>query len=92
MLTGYANKIARRIQRHNGYKTLGPRGVLAQLHPSTSTLALDEDGMLPQWVAFHELLQTARTFISKVLFFSPSALKNHSIIPAILAAGSCCTA
>lgn len=66
LLAGYAAKLARRMPRHNGYKTLGPRSTLAQLHPSSATLGLDEEGMLPQWIVFHELLQTARTFLSKV--------------------------
>ena len=54
------------MPQHNGYKTVGPRGTLAQLHPSCATLMQDEDGMLPQWLVYHELMQTARTFISKV--------------------------
>jgi ATP-dependent RNA helicase DHX8/PRP22 len=66
ILAGYANRVAHRMPRHNGYKTLGPRGSLAQLHPSASGLAQDEDGLLPPWVVFHELIQTARTFITKV--------------------------
>ena len=53
------------MPQHNGYKTVGPRGTLAQLHPSCATLTPDEDGMLPHWVVYHELMQTARTFISK---------------------------
>ena len=66
ILAGYATKLARRMPQHNGYKTVGPRGNLAQLHPSSAPLKHDEDGMLPQWLVYHELLQTARTFISKV--------------------------
>lgn len=68
ILAGHATKMARRMPQHNGYKTVGPRGTLAQLHPSCATLTSDEDGMLPQWLVYHELMQTARTFISKASY------------------------
>ena len=64
---GFANRLARRMSQHNGYKTLGEHTVLAQLHPSTARIAPDEDGLLPEWLIYHELLATARTFLSKVL-------------------------
>lgn len=66
ILAGYATRLARRMAQHNGYKTIGPQGSLAQLHPSCASLMPDEDGLMPEWVVYHELLQTARTFISKV--------------------------
>lgn len=66
-MTGYAARLAKRMPRHNGYKTVGPRSALAQLHPTSATLALDEDDMLPAWLVYHELTQTAKTFLSKVL-------------------------
>ena len=83
ILAGYATKLARRMPQHNGYKTVGPRGNLAQLHPSCAKLTPDEDGMLPQWLVYHELLQTARTFISKAsctkLF--DTTLTLHALLP-----------
>lgn len=59
------------MAQHNGYKTVGLRGSLAQLHPSSAPLKHDDDGMLPEWLVYHELTQTARTFISKVFTFYP---------------------
>lgn len=56
------------MSRHNGYKTIGQKSTVAQLHPSNSQLDTDEDGMLPEWLIFHELVQTSRTFLSKVDF------------------------
>ena len=53
---------------HNGYKTLSEPSTLAQLHPSTARIAADEDGLLPDWVIYHELVSTARVFLSKVSF------------------------
>ena len=55
------------MSAHNGYKTLGEHATLAQLHPSTARIAPDEDGLLPDWVIYHELIATARTFLSKAL-------------------------
>lgn len=52
--------------QHNGYKTLGEHPTLAQLHPSTARITPDDDGLLPDWVIYHELVATARTFLSKV--------------------------
>lgn len=65
VLTGYAARLARRLPHHNGYRTIGANSTLAQLHPSTARLAPDEDGLLPRWLVFHQLLQTGRTFLSK---------------------------
>lgn len=65
ILMGYAARLARRLPHHNGYRTLGQGSALAQLHPSTARLAPDEDGLLPRWLVFHQLLQTGRTFLSK---------------------------
>ena len=66
LVIGGANKLARRMSRHNGYKTLGEHATLAQLHPSTARIAPDDDGLLPEWVVYNELVATAKTFLSKV--------------------------
>ena len=66
ILSGYANKLAARMQRHNGYKTIGLTSTMAQLHPSSCPLAEDDDGLSPEWIIYHELVQTSRTFLSKV--------------------------
>ena len=72
LLVGYANRLARRMPRHNGYRTLGTLGggaSLAQLHPSTARIAPDDDGLTPEFVIFHELIATARVFLAKVRLF-----------------------
>lgn len=66
LLVGFANRLARRMARHNGYRTLNDRGTLAQLHPSTARIAADEDGLTPEFLIYHELIATARIFLSKV--------------------------
>ncbi|KAK9707494.1 hypothetical protein RND81_07G201400 [Saponaria officinalis] len=62
---GYANQLAERMLRHNGYKTLGMMSQLVQLHPS-SVLQPDEDGMLPFYVVYHELITTSKAFMRNV--------------------------
>ena len=68
LLIGFANRLARRMTTHNGYKTLSDPPTLAQLHPSTARIAADEDGLLPEWVIYHELISTAKVFLSRVGF------------------------
>lgn len=68
LLIGFANRLARRMTTHNGYKTLSDPPTLAQLHPSTARIAADEDGLLPEWVIYHELISTAKVFLSRVRF------------------------
>lgn len=51
---------------HNGYRTLGHKAVLAQLHPCTASIAADEDGLLPEWIVYNDLVATPRVFLSKV--------------------------
>ena len=109
---GFANRLARRMAMHNGYRTLGESSTLAQvgpanvgsagaaasaartallalptrpapaslhgtppsrpapprpqLHPSCARVAADEDGLLPEWLVYHELVQTGRVYLSKV--------------------------
>jgi hypothetical protein len=66
LTTGFANRIARRMQRHNGYRTMAESGQLAQLHPGSSHLATDEDGLLPEWVMYYEFVATSRPFLRQV--------------------------
>lgn len=66
LLIGFANRLARRMTTHNGYKTLSEPSTLAQLHPSTARIAADDDGLLPEWVIYHELVATSRIFLSRV--------------------------
>lgn len=72
LLIGFANRLARRMTTHNGYKTLSEPSTLAQLHPSTARITADEDGLLPEWVIYHELVSTARVFLNRVSFLELS--------------------
>ncbi|WOK97415.1 putative pre-mRNA-splicing factor ATP-dependent RNA helicase DEAH4 [Canna indica] len=62
---GYGNQLAERMLHHNGYHTLGYRSQLVQVHPS-SVLEADEDGQLPDYVVYHELIYTSRPFMRSV--------------------------
>ncbi|KAL0372295.1 UNVERIFIED_CONTAM: putative pre-splicing factor ATP-dependent RNA helicase DEAH4 [Sesamum calycinum] len=65
LCSGFANQLAERMIRHNGYRTLGFKSQLVQVHPS-SVLKPDEDGMLPNYVVFHELIATSRPYMRNV--------------------------
>ncbi|XP_057251447.1 probable pre-mRNA-splicing factor ATP-dependent RNA helicase DEAH4 [Beta vulgaris subsp. vulgaris] len=65
LCVGYANQLAERMMRHNGYRTLGLKSQLVKVHPS-SVLLPDEDGMLPNYVVFHELITTSSPFMRNV--------------------------
>ena len=47
--------------------------VLGQLHPATARIEPDEDGLLPEWIIYHELVATARTFLRYVRLFSSAS-------------------
>lgn len=66
LLVGFANRLARRMPRHNGYKTLNERATLAQLHPATARIGADEDGLMPEFVIYYALVATAKVFLNKV--------------------------
>lgn len=40
----------------------------SQLHPSCARVAADDDGLLPEWMVYHELVSTGRVYLSKVRF------------------------
>ncbi|KNA17592.1 hypothetical protein SOVF_078270 [Spinacia oleracea] len=65
LCVGYANQLAERMMRHNGYRTLGLKSQLVQVHPS-SVLQPDEDGMLPNYVVYHELITTSSPFMRNI--------------------------
>ncbi|KZV39977.1 hypothetical protein F511_15639 [Dorcoceras hygrometricum] len=65
LCSGYANQLAERMMRHNGYRTLGFNSQLAQVHPG-SVLKSDEDGKLPNYIVYHELIATSRPFMRNV--------------------------
>nr|KAJ0212315.1 hypothetical protein LSAT_V11C400158240 [Lactuca sativa] len=62
LCVGYASQLAERMIRHNGYRTLGFKSQLVQVHPS-SVLRTDEEGMLPNYVVYHELISTTRPYM-----------------------------
>ncbi len=66
LLIGLATRLAYRLPRANGYKTMGRTTTLAQLHPTTAHVGVDEDGLLPKWVVYNELISTSSVFLSKV--------------------------
>ncbi|CAG9466381.1 unnamed protein product [Pedinophyceae sp. YPF-701] len=63
---GFANKLAKRAPLHNGYRTVGDRGQLAQLHPGCCTVEEDERGLLPSWVVYHEHVAGQRCHLTTV--------------------------
>ncbi|XP_058737040.1 probable pre-mRNA-splicing factor ATP-dependent RNA helicase DEAH4 [Vicia villosa] len=62
LCVGYANQLAERKMHHNGYRTLGFRGQIVQVHPS-SALSSDDLGKFPDYVVYHELIATPRPFM-----------------------------
>ncbi|XP_049403161.1 probable pre-mRNA-splicing factor ATP-dependent RNA helicase DEAH4 [Solanum stenotomum] len=89
---GYANQLAERMIRHNGYRPLGFKSELVQVHPS-SVLKSDEDGMLPNYVVYHELIVTSRPFMRNVCavemrWVAPILAKLHKLNVFKLSGGS----
>ncbi|GFP88362.1 ATP-dependent RNA helicase dhx8 [Phtheirospermum japonicum] len=75
LCSGYANQLAERMIRHNGFRTLGFKSQLVQVHPS-SVLKADEDGMLPNYAIYHELIATTRPYMRNVC-----AVEMHWVRP-----------
>ncbi|KAL4638691.1 hypothetical protein ACB092_03G164200 [Castanea dentata] len=72
---GYANQLAERMVHHNGYRTLGFKPQVVQVHPS-SVLKPDDEGKLPEYVVYHELIATSRPYLRNVC-----AVEIHWVIP-----------
>jgi len=66
LCVGFANRLARRMMAHNGYKTYNEKGTLAQIHPSSTHLGADREGLYPEWIIYHELVATSRPFLRQV--------------------------
>ncbi|GKG26848.1 probable pre-mRNA-splicing factor ATP-dependent RNA helicase DEAH4, partial [Tanacetum coccineum] len=77
MCVGYASQLAERMMRHNGYRTVGFKSQLVQVHPS-SVLRKDDEGVFPNYVVYHELI----VMISQVLLgkFPGSHIDHTSIM------------
>ncbi|CAN8304073.1 unnamed protein product [Cochlearia groenlandica] len=65
LCVGNANQVAERMLRHNGFRTLTFKPQLVQVHPS-SVLSTDNEGMLPNYLVYHELISTTRPFMRNV--------------------------
>jgi len=64
---GFANRLARRLPKHNGFRTFNSSSVVAEVHPSSARqLADDNTGLLPEWLVYHELVATSRPFLRNV--------------------------
>ncbi|KAL0004519.1 hypothetical protein SO802_012080 [Lithocarpus litseifolius] len=72
---GYANQLAERMVHHNGYRTLGFKPQVVQVHPS-SVLKPDDEGKLPEYVVYHELIATSRPYLRNVC-----AVEIHWVMP-----------
>ncbi|KAH6777513.1 RNA helicase family protein [Perilla frutescens var. frutescens] len=77
LCSGYANQLAERMSRHNGYRSLGFKSQLVQVHPS-SVLRTDEDGMYPDYAIYHELIATTRPYMRNVC-----AVEMHWVRPVL---------
>lgn len=62
---GFAGQLAERMIHHNGYRTIGFKSQLVQVHPS-SVLCPDDDGLFPNYVVYHELIATSRPYMRNV--------------------------
>jgi len=71
LCAGFVTKVAHRLPNHNGYRTLGENPVLAQVHPTMARHLADGEGLLPEWIIYHELITTSRPFIRNVLKIEP---------------------
>lgn len=60
---GFANRLAQRMERHNGYRTLCYKSQLVQVHPTACPLEVDDDGLYPEYVLYNEILVTSRPYI-----------------------------
>ncbi|XP_054787039.1 probable pre-mRNA-splicing factor ATP-dependent RNA helicase DEAH4 isoform X1 [Prosopis cineraria] len=65
LCVGFANQLAERKIHHNGYRTLGFKAQVVQVHPS-SVLKPDELGKFPDYVVYHELIATPRPYMRNV--------------------------
>jgi ATP-dependent RNA helicase DHX8/PRP22 len=59
LAVGFAPRLARRMTMHNGYRPLmNPHGTMAQAHPNGAALAVDDDGLLPEYIVYNEMVGT----------------------------------
>lgn len=58
LAVGFAPRLARRMTMHNGYRPLMNPGTMAQAHPNGAPLAVDDDGLLPEFIVYNEMVGT----------------------------------
>ena len=64
---GFISKIARRGTASNCFKTFAfETKTLTEVHPSCARALADEDGLLPDWIVYHEMVMTSRPFLRHV--------------------------
>lgn len=52
--------------------------IFFQLHPATCPLKVDEDGLYPEWVLYHELVATPRPYLRHIC-----AVENSWVVPSL---------
>ncbi|GKA02426.1 probable pre-mRNA-splicing factor ATP-dependent RNA helicase DEAH4 [Tanacetum coccineum] len=92
LCVGYASQLAERMMRHNGYRTVGFKSQLVQVHPS-SVLRTDDDGVFPNYVVYHELISTSHPYMRNVCevemeWVTPILQKLEKLNVKILSGGS----
>ena len=64
---GFISKVARRGTASNCFKTfVFEAKTLTEVHPSSARALADEDGLLPDWIVYHEMIMTSRPFLRHV--------------------------
>ena len=64
---GFISKVARRGSASNCFKTFAfETKTLTEVHPSSAKALVDEDGLLPDWIVYHEMVMTSRPFLRHV--------------------------
>ncbi|GKE73781.1 probable pre-mRNA-splicing factor ATP-dependent RNA helicase DEAH4 isoform X2, partial [Tanacetum coccineum] len=92
LCVGYASQLAERMMRHNGYRTVGFKSQLVQVHPS-SVLRTDDEGVFPNYVVYHELISTSHPYMRNVCevemeWVTPILQKLEKLNVKILSGGS----
>lgn len=55
------------MPHHNGYRTMVEgHSQLVQVHPNCVQMRVSDDGLLPDWIIYHELVNTGRPSVRQV--------------------------
>ncbi|GKB52416.1 probable pre-mRNA-splicing factor ATP-dependent RNA helicase DEAH4 isoform X2, partial [Tanacetum coccineum] len=104
LCVGYASQLAERMIRHNGYRTVGFKSQLVQVHPSSvlrtddegvypNYVVLDDEGVYRNYVVYHELISTSHPYMRNVCevemeWVTPILKKLEKLNVKILSGGS----